>query len=139
MGFLAYAPVRRRDRWEGLVEGALDRTAFIRRYVSPAVPPGHDASLLDETGGQPFYQSSDARPAPTGPYDYYFTVRFADRRWWGILHPQAAPALLWSVLGLMLLELGAAGLAIWKITKPSPTPAATEDAATRNPLRADLL
>jgi sensor domain CHASE-containing protein len=118
-GFLTYVPVRRRDRWEGLVEGALDVDAFVQKYVAPIMPKGHDAVLLDETGAEPFYISAAARPIPSGPFDYTFTVRLADRRWWGILHPISPPMTLWGLVLLMLVEIGAAALAIRAFIKRS--------------------
>ena len=64
-GFLTYVSVRRGDRWEGLVEGALEREEFSKRYVARAVPPNHDASVLDEFSTTPFYTTA-LRPETSG-------------------------------------------------------------------------
>jgi sensor domain CHASE-containing protein len=105
-GFLAYVPVRRENRWDGLVEGALDRDVFGRRYAAPAAPPRHDLSLMDESNVQPFYETAARQDDPfRGAYDSFFTLRFADRRWWGVLHPQSPPTVLGPLVGVMLLEM----------------------------------
>lgn len=115
-GFLAYTPVRRRDRWEGLVEGALDRDAFASRYVVPTVPPRHDVSLLSETNDKPFFQTG--RPTLRfGPQDFYFTVRFADRRWWAVLRPQSPPSPLWPLTLLLAAELALGSFIVWRLLK----------------------
>lgn len=115
-GFLAYAPVRRQDRWEGLVEGALNRDGFAARYVTPATPRGHDVTMLSESSDRPFFTTS---PAPANavqsPYSFYFTVGFADKRWWVVMNPRVWPSPLLPLTGLLLLEI-ALGVGLgWKL------------------------
>jgi sensor domain CHASE-containing protein len=117
-GFLAYVPVRRENRWEGLVEGALDRDVFGRRYAAPAAPPRHDLSLMDESSVRPFYETAARQDDPFGgAYDSFFTLRFADRRWWGVLHPQFPPTVLGPLVGVMFLEMALAWAIARKILK----------------------
>jgi hypothetical protein len=129
-GFLTYVPVRRKDRWEGLVEGTLERNEFGKRFVVRAVPPDHDASVLDESNDTPFYTTA-LRPETTfGPYDYYVTLRFVDRRWWVVLHPRTSPSPLWPLTGVMLLELGLGAFLVRRLI----TVGGLRDAATTSRL-----
>jgi sensor domain CHASE-containing protein len=114
-GFLEYTPVFADNRWEGLVEGALDRDAFAGRYVLPATPEGHDVTILSESSDRPFFDSGRGGEAVRGPYDFYFTLRFGDRRWWVVLHPRRAPSPLAPLVGVMLLELGLGSLLAYRI------------------------
>jgi sensor domain CHASE-containing protein len=114
-GFLTYTPVYRQERWEGFVEGALDRDNFAGRYVAPATPPEHDVSLLAESSPRPFFRTG--QDAPAGPYDFYFTLKFADRRWWVVLHPRQAPSVLTPLLLTMLAELALGAFLALRILK----------------------
>jgi sensor domain CHASE-containing protein len=116
-GFLAYSSVRRQDRWEGLVEGVLDRDAFADRYALPAAPRGHGLSLLSESDNRPFFSSSGVQDRGFGPYDFYFTLRFADRRWWAVLHPLSSPSPLAFVVMALLIELALGSFLIWRLAR----------------------
>jgi sensor domain CHASE-containing protein len=121
-GFLAYVPVRHRDRWEGVVEGTLDKAAFAERYVRPAAPQGHDISLFSESSERPFFSTAEARGGSfRGAYSFYFTTGFADRRWWVVLNPWTSPSPLWSLVGVMLLELGLGVLLFLRFARRRPT------------------
>ncbi len=115
-GFLTYTPVYRRDRWDGFIEGALDKDAFAGRYVTPAAPERHDVSLMAESSDKPFF-STGPGDTPPGPYDFYFTLKFADRRWWVVLHPQTPPSVLTPLILLMAGELGLGAYLSWRILK----------------------
>lgn len=116
-GFLAYAPVRRQDRWEGLVEGALDSATFTGRYVAPTAPAGYDVSLLSESDDAPFFTTAASRNAWSSPYSFYFTLGFADRRWWVVMNPRTWPSPLVPLAAVMLLELGLGVLLGWKVAR----------------------
>lgn len=116
-GFLTYAPVRRQDRWEGLVEGVLNRDDFADRYAAPAAPKDHGLSLLSESSDRPFYTTEGSSQRSFGPYDFYFTLRFADRRWWAVLRPLTSPSPLAFVVTALLIELGLGSFLIWRMTR----------------------
>jgi hypothetical protein len=96
----------------------LDRDVFGRRYAVPAAPARHDLSLMDESSVRPFYETAARQDDPfRGAYDSFFTLRFADRRWWGVLHPQSPPTVLGPLVGVMFLEMALAWAIARKILK----------------------
>lgn len=113
-GVYLYAPVHRGPDWYGFIEGALETTKLALTGIAPFAGTDFRFAIVDDRRGDELFSTlSETDRARTPAYDSYFTLAIADRTWWVVLRPSAAPPALALVIAALILEMAAGAAALY--------------------------
>lgn len=118
---LLFTPVFRPRGWAGLLEAILPSARIASLWLDPALSTRFDYQLIEESQGRDILSFHHPRGTAVPDYDSYFTLEFADRTWWMILHPLHPPrVLLWVALALFWEALAGTSIVYlwWRRSQP---------------------